>query len=33
MNSMGPSGIVGDKPWQDRIVKERSFEIPAHSMS
>lgn len=33
MNSTGPSGIVGDKPWQDRIVKERSFEIPAHSMS
>ena len=33
MNNLGPSGITGDKPWSDRVVKERSFEIPAHSMS
>ena len=32
MNSAGPSGIIGDKPWADRVVKERSFAIPTHSM-
>lgn len=33
LNPQGQSGISGEQPWHDRVVKERSFEIPAHSMS